>query len=239
VKLLVFSVQLAGVFNPCTPTPFSLRRQRKGGKRKAGLLRSPLPAKSGQGFPALLDKGPTRRTRCARFAPSAQTSCASQKGCVPATRGPLVCAARRRRRRATANSQQPDLGSLTQQAGALTTADNELIAGCWVFGCPTPSAPPRSTARRPACRRHASLLTRPACLSRVSGANAASSGRGRLASTAGNPAPQARSERSAGPPLDSPFSLAEQRKGGRGPGAKRPGQGFGGRRPPWAAPHEN
>jgi hypothetical protein len=155
VKLLVFSVQLAGVFNPCTPTPFSLRRQRKGGKRKAGLLRSPLPARSGQGFPALLDKGPTRRTRCARFAPSAQTSCASQKGCVPAARGPLVCAARRRRRRATANSQQPDLGSLTQQAGALTTADNELIAGCWVFGCPTPSAPPRSTARRPACRRHA------------------------------------------------------------------------------------
>jgi uncharacterized membrane protein/aerobic-type carbon monoxide dehydrogenase small subunit (CoxS/CutS family) len=177
-----------GVFNPCTPTPFSLRRQRKGGKRKAGLLRSPLPAKSGQGFPALLDKGPTRRTRCARFAPSAQTSCASQKGCVPAARGPLVCAARRRRRRATANSQQPDLGSLTQQAGALTTADNELIAGCSVFGCPTPSAPPSSTEDRPACRRHATLLTRPACLSGGSRRRAQRvlAGAG-LASSAGNP----------------------------------------------------
>jgi hypothetical protein len=211
---------------PCTRPPFLCSAKEKGGKERRACCARPCPPEGGQGFPALLDKGPTRRTRCARFAPSAQTSCASQKGCVPAARGPLVCAARRRRRRATANSQQPNL----ELVDCRQRADVRYSA----VRSPTPSAPPRSTARRPACRRHASLLTRPACLSRVSGANAASSGRGRLASTAGNPSPQARGERSAGPPFFSPlfFGGAKKRGSGagpevllRGPGADSPRTG--------------
>ncbi len=199
--------------SPLHPTPFSLLRQRKGGNRAAGLLRSPQPAVGGLGFPALLDKGPTRRTRCARFAPSAQTGCASQKGCVPAARGPLVCAARRRRRRATANSQQPDLGSLT--------AGSELKSGCSVFGYSTPSAPPSSTEDRPACRRHATLLTRAACLSGGSRRRAQ-----RVLAGAGLRAAQGtllaigqEGERSAGPPFFSPLFFGGAKK--RGPGLSK------------------
>ncbi len=208
MKVLVLSVQPAGA-SPLHPTPFSLRRQRKGGKRKAGLLRSParpaakrVPCGARQG-------GHAQNSLRSPSALSAQTGCASQiTMCACGARPPCL---RSSAAQAAINSQQPTAEPLAVEGSQRVDVRYSAVRS------PTPSAPPRSTASRPACRRHASLLARPACLSRVSGANAASSGRGRLASTAGNPSPQARGERSAGPPFFSPLFFGGAKK--RGPGA--------------------
>jgi hypothetical protein len=188
------------------PTPFSLLRQRKGGKRKAGLLRSParpaakrVPCGARQGGHAQNSLRSLRSLRSDKLRESDHDVRLRRTAPLSALLG------------GADGGQQP-----TAEPRAVDGRQRADVRYSAVRS-PTPSAPPRSTASRPACRRHASLLTRPACLSRVSEANAASSGRGRLASTAGNPSPQARGERSAGPPFFSPLFFGGAKK--RGPGA--------------------
>ncbi len=121
-----------------------------------------------------------------------------------------------------ANSQQPDLDSLTALAGAQTHAGNELTAGCSVFGCsvshPLCAAEQR---RRPARVPQARIpsdsrsLFEPEVAQRLE----ASSARGRASSSTGNPSPAARGERSVGPPLDSPLFFGGAKK--RGPGLSK------------------
>jgi hypothetical protein len=232
--------------SPLHPTPFSLLRQRKGGKRKAGLLRSParpaakrvpcVPAPAALSFGR--HKPSTGRFESglsARQGGHAQNSLRSLRSLRSNKLRESDHDVRLRRTAPLSallggadGGQQP-----TAEPRAVDCRQRADVRYSAVRS-PTPSAPPRSTASRPACRGHATPLTRPACLSRVSGANAASSGRGRLASTAGNPSPQARGERSAGPPFFSPLFFGGAKKRGpgagpevllRGPGAEGPRMG--------------
>jgi formate dehydrogenase beta subunit len=95
---------------PLHPDPLFFAPPKKRGEKKGGPA-ALAPGPAGKGFPALLDKGPTRRTRCARFAPSAQTSCASQiTMCACGARPPcLRCSAAQ----TAGNSQQPTANSRT------------------------------------------------------------------------------------------------------------------------------
>ncbi len=196
--------------SPLHPTPFSLLRQRKGGKRKAGLLRSPLAC--GEGFPALLAKGPRAELACVRCAHSAQTGCASQMASAPSARRPLVCAARRRRRRAAANSQQPNLG--------LWTAGSERIAGCW--------EPPFCAAeqrRNPGGARSARRVLASRSLFERSEpqASAVSSARPPGSEQRRAPVwPQAKRASATGSPFFSPLFFGEAKKRGSGFGAEGP-----------------
>jgi hypothetical protein len=217
---------------PCTRPPFLCSAKEKGGKERRACCARPLACPSG--FPAASASGFPGRFECSTRG-HAQNSLRSLRSLRSDKLRESDHDVRLRRTAPLSallggadGGQQP-----TAEPRAVDCRQRADVRYSAVRS-PTPSAPPRSTASRPACRGHATPLTRPACLSRVSEANAASSGRGRLASTAGNPSPQARGERSAGPPFFSPLFFGGAKKRGpgagpevllRGPGAEGPRMG--------------
>ena len=229
-----FAPGLRAGASPCTrpgpsaldPTPFSLLRQRKGGKRKATLLRSPFLACGQEGFPALLEARPRPELAALACGSLRSNRLAEPEGMrACGTRAGLLCcsAAQTGGEQPTAktntNSQQPDLGSLT--AGGL------LVLAVRLFGClgpHSPSAPPSSARTRgSAPQARLVIWLRAACLSGASQRRAQRVLRDpRVLSSAGNPSrPQAgRGERSAGSPFFSPLFFGEAKKRGLGPGAK-------------------
>jgi hypothetical protein len=145
---------------PCTPSFFSLLRQRKEAKRKAGLLRSPLAC--GEGFPALLEDRP--RPELAAFTSFTllkQTGRARRDACL------------RHAGRSSVLLGGADGGK--QPAAENRTARH--AAGCLAVGAASRLRRRGAEEPKSACRRHATLLARPVCLSVESAANAASSGR--------------------------------------------------------------
>ena len=163
-------------------------------------------------------KNPGARAELAsvRCAHSAQTDWPSLKGCVPAARGPACCAPRRHRRREAANSQQPNLGSLT--------AGSELTAGCSVLGCSTPSAPPSSAEARGSARSALRLLASRSLFERSEPqVSAVSSARPPGSEQHREPDwPQAKRASAMGSPFYSPLFFGEAKKRGSGFGAEGP-----------------
>jgi len=238
---------------PCSAqAPFSLLRQRKGGNRAAGLLRSParpaakrvpcVPA------PAALSFGRHKPSTgrfvsglSARQGDHAQNSLRSLRSLRSDKLRESDHDVRLRRtaplsallggadggQQPAANSQQPNFEPLT--------AGSERIAGCSVFGCsvshPLCAAEQR---RRPARVPQARIpsdsrsLFEPEVAQRLE----ASSARGRASSSAGNPSPTARGERSAGPPFFSPLFFGGAKKRGSGSRGEAPWAGVWGSQTP-------
>ncbi len=218
---------------PWTPTPFSLRRQRKEGKRKAaphcarpfglagqtGSLRCSEPG--GRAELAALAFGSLRSNRLRE----ARTRCALRAlPRVPALLGGAEGVS-------TANSQQPNLGS-RPAVNELTTGCS--VFGCSVFGCPTPlcAAEEHSEpARAPKARipsGSASLFER-----------SERSERKRVLAGAGLRAPQGtllaegrKGERSVGPPFFSPLFFGGAKKRGSGSRGEAPWAGVWGPQAP-------
>jgi hypothetical protein len=85
-----------GRFAPGPRPPFLCSAKEKGGKERRP--HTALAPRLRRGVPCGARKPAPARTRGVRFAHSAQTGWPSQKGSVPAARGPSCCAPRRRRR---------------------------------------------------------------------------------------------------------------------------------------------
>jgi len=153
--------------HPCTRVPFlCFAKEKEPKERRPRCLRPWLR----QGCPALLRTQGPRKTRCVRFAHSAQTVARVRSRSVPTARGPgfLRCSAWHRGNPKQPNSQQPN----TEQLGHQPTRRFPAV------GC-SAAAPMRCREAQPAWAARAardSNQTRPDCLSGVSEANAASFG---------------------------------------------------------------
>jgi hypothetical protein len=211
------------------PAPFSLLRQRKGGKRKAGLLRSParpaakrVPCGARQGGHAQNSLRSLRSLRSDKLRESDHDVRLRRTAPLSALLGGADGG-----QQPAANSQQPNFEPLT--------AGSERIAGCSVFGCsashPLCAAEQR---RRPARVPQARIpsdsrsLFEPEVAQRLE----ASSARGRASSSAGNPSPTARGERSVGPPFFSPLFFGGAKKRGSGSRGEAPWAGVWGPQAP-------
>ena len=225
---------------PWTRPPFLCFAKEKGGiERRPYCARPSWPAAK-KGSLRCSKPGPGQNSLRSPAARSAQTGWPSQKGCVPAARGPAFCAARRRRREG--NSQQP-----IPTAG-LRLADcwRVFVLAVWLFGCSgphSPSAPPRSAAKGAVRRRRTSSSGSRSLFERSEPkASAASSARGPLGEHRREPLPAAGREGRAQCGVAArfpPFLWRSKEKGvgsraegpgrvqgeapARSPGAKRPG----------------
>ena len=112
---------------PLHPDPLFFAPPKKRGEKKGGPAALARSACGQAGSLWCSTRGPRAELAALASLPPLKQAARVRSRCAPAAHGPLVCAPRRRRRRATANSQQPNLEPLT--------AGSERIAGCWGFGC--------------------------------------------------------------------------------------------------------
>jgi hypothetical protein len=203
---------------PCSAqAPFSLLRQRKGGKRKAAP-HCARPSPLARGSLRCSKPGPAQNSPPVAARPPAQTGCASQMGCVPAARGPVFCAARRRRGGGRPNSRIPNS---PLSARCLQSAARGSAVGRWLLAVARRLRRRGAQTRGPCAAGVHRDLTRAACLSGGSEASAASSARGPLVEHHREPAwPQAERASAVGPPFFSPLFFGGAKKRGSGAGAK-------------------
>jgi hypothetical protein len=204
---IVFALEPAGDLRPpAPPTPFSLLRQRKGGKRKAAPhCARPLGLRP-RGFPVLLEARPRaelasslRDLRSNRLRESdGMRACGTRAGL-------LRCSAAQR----GWETEQPNTGH--QLAACRQGLEVRLLAVARRLRR-------RGAQTRGPCAAGAHRdLTRAACLSGGSEASAASSARGPLVEHQREPAwPQAERASAAGPPFFSPLFFGGAKKRGSG-----------------------
>jgi hypothetical protein len=167
---------------PCTRPPFLCSAKEKGGKERRP--RTALAPRLRRGVPCGARKPAPARTRGVRFAHSAQTGWPSQKGRVPAARGPSCCAPRRRRGGGRAEQPNSQLS-----ARCLPSTARGSAVGCWLLAVARRLRRRAAQTRGPRAAGTHILLTRAACLSGGSEASAASSARGPLVEQRREPLP--------------------------------------------------
>jgi hypothetical protein len=145
---IVFALEPAGDLRPpAPPTPFSLLRQRKGGKRKAALhCARPLGLRP-SGFPVVLDKpGPAQNSlRSLRSLRSDRLRESDHDVCLRRAAPCLRSSA------AQTADQQPN-----SRTSSSLTAVSGSMSGIRLLGCSHPVCAAEEHSKGPACRRRTS-----------------------------------------------------------------------------------
>ncbi len=192
------------------PAPFSLLRQRKGGKRKAAPhCARPSPAARGSLRCSKTGPGQNSRRSLRSLCSNRLAESEGMRACGTRA-GLLRCsAAQRGWETEQPNPQQPAIRSLPAVSGSRF--------GCWLLAVARRLRRRGAQTRGPCAAGAHRDLTRAACLSRRSRSDWRRVLRvAPLSSTTGNPLGRRPSGRAQQARLSfPPFSLAEQRKGGR------------------------